>query len=213
MCARFDIRLYSAIIAITKKIAMTITFDLDSVIFDINPLMAKAFDGSGQSYFYPTNWDMYKCYSFPIVNKMLELFADDELYNAPLIDKKIPQMLNSLMRRPNTDVLFVTQRVLKQPIKTFQQLTNAGIHCNFSQIYDRHGAKSDILRDIKTDLHFDDSPIVVSGCIEKHVPIVMISNETTPYNYHLRGLVKHYENLRTAMIDMGLCDALNVPIK
>jgi len=178
---------------------MTITFDLDSVIFDLNPLMAMAFDGTGMKYTYPTNWDIVKCYPFPIAYKMLDLFCDDALYKMPLIDKNIPNVLNNLMKRKDTNVLFVTERRLKQPIKTFQQLTNAGIQCNFSQVYDKHGAKSDILHDIKTDLHFDDSPIVVSGCIKKQIPIVMISNPTTPYNHHLLDAVEHYENLTAAL--------------
>lgn len=185
---------------------MTITFDLDSVIFDLDYLMAKAFDGSGKEYVRPTNWDVYKCYSLPIANKMVNLFKDDALYQTPLLDKNMPNILNNLMKRPNMRVLFVTERFLKQPLKTFMQLTNAGIQCDFSQVYDRYGAKADVLYDIHTDLHFDDSPIVVSGCLKKHIPIVMISNSTTPYNHHLRDKVEYYENLRAAMVSKGLCD-------
>lgn len=183
---------------------MKITFDLDSVIFDLNPLMAMAFDGTGMEYTYPISWNIYESYPLPIAYKMLNLFCDDELYRTPLLDKNIPNVLNNLMKRQDTQVLFVTERRLKQPIKTFQQLTNAGINCNFSQVYDKPGAKSDILYDIKTDLHFDDSPVVVSGCIEKHIPIVMISNPTTPYNHHLLDQVEHYETLSSALKAKGL---------
>ena len=185
---------------------MKITFDLDSVIFDLNPLMAMAFEGTEWSYTYPTNWNPYECYPYQIASRLMDLFADDRLYKTPLIDNRIPAMLNDLMLRPNIQVLFVTQRVLKQPLKTFQQLKDAGIHCKFSQVYDKYGEKSDILHEIQTDLHFDDSPIVVSGCLERRVPVVMISNPTTPYNHHLRGRVEHYENLHSAMLAQGLFD-------
>lgn len=183
---------------------MIITFDLDSVIFDLNPLMAMAFDGAGRPYTYPTNWNPYECYSHQIASRMMQLFADDALYNMPLIDDKVPEMLNNLMTRHGTQVLFVTQRVLKQPVKTFKQLQNAGIHCELAQVYDKHGDKVDVLSGIHPDVHFDDSPLVVSGCLERNIPIVMISNNTTPYNHHLRNRVKHYENLRTAMVAQGL---------
>ena len=186
---------------------MKITFDLDSVIFDLNPLMAKAFDGAGRPYTYPTSWDLYECYPYTIALRMIQLFSDDALYNTPLLDDKIPAMLNNLMLRPDTNVFFVTQRVLKQPMKTFHQLKNAGINCELNQVYDKDGAKADILSDIHPDIHFDDSPVVVTGCLERSIPIVMISNRTTPYNHHLRGRVKHYENLRTAMVAQGLFDS------
>ena len=185
---------------------MTITFDLDHVIFNLDSLMAQAFKDSGKEYVRPTSWNMFESYPLPIANKIITLFSDDALYRTPLLDQGIPNILNNLMKRPDMRVLFVTERVLKQPLKTFKQLTNAGIKCDFSQVYDRYGAKSDILYEIHTDLHFDDSPMVVSGCLEKHIPIVMISNETTPYNHHLRNRVEHYENLRTAMASRGLCD-------
>lgn len=185
---------------------MKVSFDLDSVIFDLNALMSRAFTGSGQKYTYPTNWNIYACYSADIAQKMECLFRDDYLYQTPLLDKKMPEILNSLMKRPDLEVCFVTERRTKQPLKTFNQLKSAGINCSFNQVYDQEGAKADILKQINTDLHFDDSPIVVKGCLEQHVPIVMISNNTTPYNYHLRNRVEHYVNLRTALICKGLYD-------
>lgn len=183
---------------------MKVSFDLDSVIFDLNALMSRAFIGSGQQYTYPTNWNIYACYSVTIAQKMEELFRDDALYATPLLDKKIPAILNSLMERPDLEVFFVTERRTKQPLKTFNQLKSAGINCSFEQVYDQEGQKADVLKQIGTDLHFDDSPIVVKGCLKQQIPIVMISNHTTPYNYHLRNRVEHYTNLRNALIYKGL---------
>lgn len=183
---------------------MRLTFDLDSVIFDLNALMKIAFEERGQEYVYPTNWDMNKCYTPEIAARMYELFQDDRLYQTPLLDTKMPYILNSLMNRPGWEVLFVTERVLKQPEKSYMQLKNAGINCTYEQIYDQIGFKSDILKGIKPDVHFDDSPMVVSGCLKKNVPVVMISNKTTPYNHYLRNQVVHYSSLRKALLYTGI---------
>ena len=186
---------------------MKITIDLDQVLFDNRPLFKQAFKNAGYTalkYVEYTDWDLRKCYDEVVVKRIFELFNDDFLYTMPLLDKKIPYILNDLMQRPDLEVLFVTERVLKQPQKTFQQLLNAGINCNFEQVCDQEGKKSDILFELKTDLHFDDSPYVVSGCIEKNIPIVMISNNATKYNHYLRKDVPYYPNLRTALIQCGI---------
>lgn len=183
---------------------MKVSFDLDSVIFDLNPLMARAFVGSDCAYFYPTDWNIAAVYPEPIAQKMEYLFGDDLLYTTPLLDKEMPNILNSLMRRSDIKVCFVTERRKKQPLKTFRQLNGAGIRCSLNQVYDEYGAKADVLERIGVDLHFDDYPLVVAGCLEKHIPIVMISNPTTPYNHHLLNTVEHYADLRTALMAKGL---------
>ena len=185
---------------------MRITIDLDDVIFNTRPIFERVFTENGQ-YFTNnlyTNWDLSKCFDTVLVKKLYGLFKDDVLYSMPILDIKIPAVLNNLMQQPGLEVLFVTERLLKQPLKTFQQLQNAGIKCSLEQVYDKDGKKSDILHEIKTDLHFDDSPNVVSECIQKHVPIVMISNNATLYNYHLRNQVEHYETLLHALVQKGI---------
>lgn len=73
-----------------------------------------------------------------------------------------------------------------------------------SQVYDNPTAKIDVLKEIKTDLHFDDGPHVVSDCIRHGVNIAMISNPNTLYNHHLRDKVKYYSDLKTALINTGI---------
>lgn len=184
--------------------AKKITFDLDSVIFDITPLYRRAFDICGQEYVKPTSWAVCECYDARLSDTLLELFGDDMLYTMPVLDPGIPAILNKLMARPELDILFVTERKYKQPAKTFAQLRDAGIHCYFEQVYDRPGKKSDILKELQPDIHFDDSPFVISGCLEKNVPVVMISNNSTLYNHYLRGRVEHYNSLRRALIKKGI---------
>lgn len=183
---------------------MKITFDLDSVIFDLKPLEKKAFELAGQPYKKPTSWDIATIYNKEICDNLQTLWGSDMLYTMPVLDKGITYILNTLLQRPDLDIAFVTERRLKQPEKTFQQLQNAGIKCSFEQVYDMHGLKSDILKDLGTDLHFDDSPLVVSGCLSKNVPVVMISNNETLYNHYMRNKVEHYKSLRQALIKKGI---------
>jgi len=183
---------------------MRITFDLDDVIFNMKPLNMEAFRRAGQSYRKQTSWDIDKIYDKSVCDNLIYLWSSDFLYSMPVLDLEIPHVLNKLIARPDMDVLFVTQRRLKQPQKTFEQLRNAGINCHLNQVIDQDGEKADILQELKTDMHFDDSPHVVAGCIEKSVPIVMISNNATYYNHHLRNKVEYYPNLRTALIKKGL---------
>ncbi len=185
---------------------MNISFDLDSVIFDITPLFERAFNEMGQkfTYLHYDNYDLSKCFDVCVVENLRRLFKDDYLYTMKVLDERLPSVLNSLMQRPDLQISFVTERLLKQPFKTFKQIRNAGINCSWTQVYDKPGKKSDILQNIKSDLHFDDSPYVISGCIEKNIPVVMISNEQTPYNHRLCGYVEHYENLISALYHKGI---------
>lgn len=183
---------------------MKVSFDLDSVIFDLSPIYKTAFQSFGKNYIKPMHWDLYQDYEPVIAERIQALFSDDILYTMPVLDSGIPGIINSLIARPEMEVLFVTERCKKQPQKTFNQLRNAGINCTFDQVYDQYGAKPEILQRLQPDVHFDDSPNVVKGCLERKIPIVMISNNSTLYNHHLRSVVPHYNCLRTALRQTGI---------
>lgn len=182
-----------------------ITFDLDSVIFDIQPLYKEGFRRAGIPYKKPTSWILKETYdNEAVINNLLELFGDDMLYSMPLLDKNIPYILNNLLSDSAYDILFVTERMYKQPEKTFNQLRRAGINCSYNQVVDKDGLKSDILKELKTDMHFDDGPLVVAGCLDKGVPVTMISNNNTLYNHYLRNRVQYYNSLHDALIATGV---------
>ena len=188
---------------------MKITFDLDDVIFNMRPVFIEAFKRANASFSKPTDWDITNIYDENIVNNLQELWGDDMLYSMPVLDAGMPYILNTLLKRPDLDIAFVTERKLKQPEKTFKQLRNVGIQCSFSQVYDQQGLKSDILKELKPDIHFDDSPYVIQGCLKKNVPVVMISNNSTLYNHYLRERVEYYTNLRTALFKKGIYGTKN----
>ena len=181
-----------------------VTFDLDNVIFDMKPLYMRAFDMCGETYFKSTDWNLSGCHSEKMVETLRDLFGHDMLYTMPVLDPGMPDILNNLMQRSDLEILFVTERKYKQPEKTFNQLREAGINCYFEQVYDKPGKKSDILKELNPYVHFDDSPYVVSGCLEKNIPIVMISNNATLYNHYLRSQVRHYNSLRRALRACGI---------
>ena len=181
-----------------------LTFDLDNVIFDMKPLYRTAFRRAGVPYVKPTSWDLNEAYTNKtVVNNLLELFGDDMLYQMPVLDKNIPYILNNLLKNPAYDILFVTERMHKQPAKTFNQLRGAGINCSYNQVVDKDGLKSDILKELQPTMHFDDGPLVVGGCLDKGVPVTMISNGHTLYNHHLRNRVQYYDTLQRALIANG----------
>lgn len=183
---------------------MKISFDLDSVIFDIEPLYIQANNEFGVEYKIPHHWDIDKCYPANVTERLLELFQDDSLYTMPLISQEYPVILNDLLRNPKYEISFVTQRRLQQPEKSFAQLRNAGINCRIDQVYDRKQPKVEVLQEIKTDLHFDDGPHVVSDCLNAGVNVAMISNQKTLYNHYLRNRVQHYSDLKTALVKTGI---------
>lgn len=183
---------------------MRISFDLDSVIFNIEPLYIQANREFGVEYKKPTHWDLDRDYPANVCGRLIELFQDDSLYTMPLISAEYPMILNDLLRNPKYEISFVTSRRLQQPEKSFAQLRNAGINCKYEQVYDRKQPKVEVLQEIKTDLHFDDGPHVVSDCLRAGVNIAMISNNDTLYNHHLRDRVQHYPDLKTALIKTGI---------
>lgn len=184
---------------------MIVTFDLDECIFATSVLYKKAFDLAGIQFKNPSDWNLQICYPKVVTDVLYQLFKSDEIYNTPLIDAAIPNILNEINKTHKYKIFYVTQRLMQNPEKTYAQLLNNGIKCSFEQVYDKKDNKVDVLRKLKTNLHFDDSPVVVSECLKQSVPIVMISNDFTGYNHNLRNKVLHYyPDLRTALINCGV---------
>ena len=183
---------------------MRISFDLDNVIFNIEPLYKRANSEFGVEFKRPTHWDVDKCYPSNVTARLFELFADDSLYTMPLISAEYPMILNNILKNNKYETFFVTQRVLQQPQKSFQQLRNAGINCHYEQVYDKKAKKVDVLKELDIDLHFDDSPYVIADCMRTGVKVAMISNNHTLYNHHLRDQIQYYKNLKTALLQTGI---------
>ena len=102
-----------------------ITFDLDNTIFDLEPLYKMAYEN--KSVKYPgldgaTSYDIRKCMPGPIADELLSLLKSDTLYKTPIIDERIPGYLNELSINPKFKVIYVTERIMNEKLKDFNQL-------------------------------------------------------------------------------------------
>ncbi|MDR0967962.1 MAG: hypothetical protein LBL75_04040 [Rickettsiales bacterium] len=162
-----------------------ITIDLDDTIFNLGPIFQSAANRAGVEYTPKTYFNVYDAYPKKMARHITSDFYKDKLYKMPLCDAQIPYYLNQLFYNPNFDVHFVTTRKMQQPQKTYMQLLNAGIMTGFNNVHDVKTPKIDTLVKLGTDLHIDDSPFVITDCIEQGIPVIMISNSCTHYNHEL----------------------------
>ena len=183
---------------------MKISFDLDNTLFDMEEVYKMACREYNVKYTRPKHWAVYDCYPKEVADRMLELFAEDVLYTMPIINKKYVNIINDLIKNKEHEIYFVTERRLKQPEKSYQQITNSGIKCDFKQVYDKEPPKYKVLQEIGVDLHFDDSHNIVQDCLNNNIPIIMISNHKTLYNHFLRSEVEHYKNIKEGLKAKGI---------
>ena len=67
-----------------------------------------AFERAGLPYVRQTSWNINEIYDESVCKNLVELWGDDLLYRMPVLDTKIPHMLNVLMARPDMEIFFVT---------------------------------------------------------------------------------------------------------
>lgn len=191
---------YSACImgAMKQKIAI----DLDNTVFDTARLIHDICARHNADFNAMTSYDLYTCLPKNVVDEIMNAFNTVELHNMPVLHSKIPEILNKMHDRPDTEVYFITERPVAAADMDIGQLTRAGI------IFDRKNIvhckpKIDALRDYGINLCFDDSPNIVRDCITNNIDVVMISNQDTPYNHDLRNSVEYYANLADALVARG----------
>ena len=179
---------------------MTISVDLDNTIFDLAHLYKAICNRHKVQYVAPISWDVYESYPKCVADDLMVAFESDIMYKNPILDKRIPATLNAIYKNPHIKLYYITER----PIGNDRwQLNNAGILCDHNQIINCT-PKIHALKKYGVTLCFDDSPQIILDCIENNIDVVMISNEDTAYNHHLRGRVEHYPNLVTALTRRGM---------
>jgi FMN phosphatase YigB (HAD superfamily) len=181
---------------------INVSIDLDNTLFDMEPLYKMAFRETGFPYTPATKWDLYKVYPTRVADRLVELFKSEHLYKNPLLDEKIPVVVNRVYNSKMFKVHYVTERFVKNPEKTFNQLKSAGLPCAREDVFDMPAPKVEVLKSIDSHVHFDDSPNIISDCIKHGVRCVMISNDKTLYNHELRGHVIWFPNIMTALNQM-----------
>ena len=184
--------------AMTLKIAI----DLDNTVFNTAIIIRDICVRNNVNFGDLTSYNPYECVPKHVADEIMMAFDSVELRNMPVLHKKLPEILNMLMVRPDLDVYFITERPIATADMDIGQLKRAGIKCANNKIVN-YKPKIDALRNYGINLCFDDSPLVVADCLANNIDVVMISNDDTVYNHHLRGDVEHYTNLLDALTARG----------
>lgn len=190
---------------------MNIGIDLDSVVFDMEPLYKKAFENTGVKFYRPQFWKVHDCYPTHIADKLIELFTSKTLFKMPLLSPVLPKVITNAMCNGNNIKFITARRGGETPEKadklfnsTYNQCYRAGFRLGTQSVVLSHGDKAETLKQHSIDLHFDDSPIVIEACIKNGVDCELISNVKTPYNHYLRSKVSWSPSLRKALEKRGL---------
>ena len=178
---------------------MRIAIDLDNTVFDTARVIRGICERHNVDFDAFTSYDPYQCVPKNVADEIMGAFDSPELRNIPVVNAQIPELLNRIIARDDTEIYFITERPIAMSDMDVKQLQNAGIVCDKTQIVN-HKPKIEALRKYNIDLCFDDSPNVVQDCITNNIDIVMISNPDTPYNHHMRVHVENYPDLATALI-------------
>ena len=180
-----------------------IAIDLDNTVFDTARVIRGICERHNVDFNILKTYDPYQCVPKHVADEIMGAFDSPELRNIPVVNARIPELLNRMVARYDIEIYFITERPIAMSDMDVKQLQNAGIVCDKSRVVN-HKPKIEALRKYNIDLCFDDSPNVVHDCITNNIDIVMISNPDTPYNHHLCDSVEHYPNLATALIEHGI---------
>lgn len=182
---------------------MRIAIDLDNTVFDTTRMIRDICTRHGVDFNMMNIYDVYQCFPKNVADEIMHAFDSPELRKMPVLNKKIPQTLNCIINRPDTDVYFITERPTETAAMDIEQLKNAGIIFNPHNIV-HCKPKIGALCNYGINLCFDDSPNIVCDCIKHSIDVVMISNKDTPYNHQLRERVEYYPDLMTALTKRGI---------
>ena len=169
---------------------MKIGIDLDAVLFDISVIFKEANESLGIEYIPPDVWSM-DCYTADVKMEIFRRLKDPEhVGNMPLTEPLIDLVEHFYnWKKEGHDLYIVSSRY-----RECHHITRTLCEYMFPMMDDIHlvtESKKDKLIELDIDVHIDDGPHVVEECIQNEIPIIMISNEKTPYNYYLRDKVSH----------------------
>ena len=185
------------------QMTLRIAIDLDNTVFDTARMIRGICAMHNVDFNNIKSYDVYQCVPKNVADEIMGAFNSPELRDMPVLNQEIPKTLNRIARCANTTVYFITERPVATADMDINQLRRAGIACDKNNIV-HCKPKIAALCEYNINLCFDDSPQIVLDCIEHNIDVVMISNDDTPYNHHLRGHVEHYPDLMTALGARGI---------
>ena len=176
---------------------MIITIDLDGVVFDLNKIIKDIFIKYNLEYFTPKTWT-FDGYPENIKQEIYKSFKTDAVVNTPLIDNKIRNTIYTL--NLESSIYFVSSRFKDLHKPTIERMLNEFPFLDNSQILlTDNQSKTPILKQLKSNLHIDDSPSVIQECLDNKINCIMISNEDSEYNKHLKNKVFHTSSLNNVI--------------
>ncbi len=183
-----------------NKKQIVIALDVDDVICDTIGFAKKSVEKAGLKWVWPNDWHCSNM-SEEARKVTIDAFLSMEIFNTECCHPFIPNAINTLINSIDKKVYFITARQTFDDAleKTYSQLKNYGIKVTPEMIIiadDKHRA----LCDVHADFLFDDNPNNIE--IANKIPgltAVMISNDSTTYNYHMRNQCHYYENLIDAL--------------
>jgi hypothetical protein len=181
-----------------------ITFDLDNTIFhNAIPICKAAFFEAGLK-FHTTKFYDYSDYPEKVREIIWRLYGELKHLDLPPFNKKLPGLINALTLSEEYRVSFVTTRDDRYGgPETPRQFQRYGIILGPGQLFHSIHSKDKggVLKEIGSDLHYDDEPKAIESCITNGVDSIMISNRGTLYNHHLRGKAKWTTSLAKSLAE------------
>lgn len=177
-----------------------VSVDLDNTLFLNKAVFKKVFEKYGIDYYPSKHWDM-RDYPNEIRKEIFELFNKKEFVNQPLIEKDIGKLLNETNKA--FDVKFVSSRGELLFLETARRLmVEFPDFFTLDKLLFSSSRKSDTLKTMDLEMHFDDSPEVIKDLKKNDLSFTMISNGDTLYNHELRKNTSYVEKLSDGLIKL-----------
>ena len=175
-----------------------VSVDLDNTLFLNKAVFKKVFEKHGIDYYPSKYWDM-RDYPNEIRKEIFELFNKKEFVNQPLKEKDIGKLLNETSKA--FDIKFVSSRGELLFLETARRLmVEFPDFFTLDKLLFSSSRKSDTLKTMDLEMHFDDSPEVIKDLKKNNLSFTMISNGDTLYNHELRKNTSYVEKLSDGLI-------------
>jgi len=170
---------------------MRIAFDLDDCLVDLDSEVEKIFIKYNMKKFAPINWYLSN-YPEPIRSETFELFSDPKrMCNLKPFPKAV-EVIDKL-KKLGHNVIVITARDLEYKEQTIEYVQNLfNVKCFVTE---PNKSKLDILLSEKIETFIDDSPVHILEYQKAGINMIMVCNENSLYNHHMKEHVITIENM------------------
>lgn len=169
---------------------MRIGFDLDNTLLDTK-ILKYVFEKNNMRYYPAINWDMSN-YPDNIRQEIFKLFKSDMMIHKNTLPFAVE--LIKKLKAEGHKIVVITARD-----KSLEKKTIELVHELFDVkclVVGLHDSKLDLLEHYEIDLWIDDSPRI-EEYFEAGISCIMISNEDTLYNHHLRNKIEWVDSVES----------------